>query len=187
MFVQITKASKVIPLHFVQPLFLDVLTASDVMDSNGPKSPRAFRAFRLHRIIYVEGGISRTQVAFPHLGGKTVSHLLNFQKQLLMPELREQSQLSVALAMVDDEHWNIANDPIYPACLLPFRRRHQASQASQADGSAEASGTRGGGLTLAMAPSPTASANPSPPPALGEHEVLGLVYDILDQVYALHL
>ena len=34
MFVQINKASKVIPLPYVQPLFLDVPTASDVTDSN---------------------------------------------------------------------------------------------------------------------------------------------------------
>ena len=146
MFVQITKASRVIPLPYVQPLFLDILTTSDVMDSNRPSSPHAFRAFRLHRIIYVEGGVLRTQVAFPCLNGKTKSHLLNFQKQLLIPELQEQSQLSVTLAMVADEHWNIANDHIYLACLLVFRRRHQASQASQAEGSAETT------------PSPTASA-----------------------------
>ena len=152
MFVQINKASRVIPLPFVQPLFLDVLTASDVVDSNRPNSPRAFRAFRLHRIIYVEGGTLRTQVAFPCLGGKMESYLLNFQKQLLIPELQEQSQLSVALAVADDEHWNIANDPIYPACLLEFRRRHQASQTSQADGSVETSGTVGGGPTPAATP-----------------------------------
>ena len=39
MFVQINEASKVIPLPGVQPLFLDVPTSSDVMDSNKPKSP----------------------------------------------------------------------------------------------------------------------------------------------------
>ena len=48
MFVQINEASKVIPLPYVQPLFLDVPTTSDVTDSNKPKSPHAFRACRLH-------------------------------------------------------------------------------------------------------------------------------------------
>ena len=70
MFVQINKASKVIPLPYVQSLFLDVPTASDVMDSKKPWSPRAFRAFRLHRVIYAEGSTLITQVAYPHLGGK---------------------------------------------------------------------------------------------------------------------
>ena len=116
-FVQINEASKVIPLPYVQPLFLDVPTTSDVTDSNKPKSPHAFRAFRLHRVIYMEGSTLTTQVAFPCLGGKTKSHLLNFQKQLLIPELHEQPLLSVALAVADDEHWNIANDP---EAMKPF-------------------------------------------------------------------
>ena len=78
MFVWINEASKVIPLSYVQPLFLDVPTVSDVTDSNKPQSPWVFRAFRLHRVIYVEGSTLTTQVAYPHLGGKTKSYLLNF-------------------------------------------------------------------------------------------------------------
>ena len=128
MFVGINEASKVIPLPYVQPLFLDVPTASAVTDSKKPRSPHAFRAFRLHRVIYAEGGAVRTQVAYPHLGGKTKSHLLNFQKQQLIPELREHSMVSAALAEADDGHWNVANDPIYPACLEVFRKRHESSQ-----------------------------------------------------------
>ena len=130
MFVWITEASRVIPLPAVQPLFLDVPTSSDITDSNKPKYPHAFRAFRLHRVIYTERSTPTTQVAFPRLRGKTMSHLLNFQKQLLIPELREHSLLSVALAVADDGHWNIANDPIYPACLAEFKKRHEASQAN---------------------------------------------------------
>ena len=187
MFVQINEASKVIPLPYVQPLFLDVPTTSDIMDSNKPKFPHAFRAFRLHRVIYMEGSTLTTQVAFPHLGGKTESHLLYFQKQRLIPELYEQHLLSVALAVADDEHWNIANDPIYPACLAEFRKRHEASQASQANKSVKKSGTGGGSPTLAMTPPSATSSKPPPTPALGEHEVMELVCDTLDQVYALCL
>ena len=93
MFVGINEASKVIPLPYIQPLFLDVPTTSDVMDSKKPQSPRAFRAFRLHRVIYTEGSTLRTQVAYPRLGGETKSHLLNFQKQQLIPELRQHSMV----------------------------------------------------------------------------------------------
>ena len=186
MFVQINEASKVIPLPGVQPLFLDVPTSSDVTDSNKPKSPRAFRAFRLHRVIYMEGSTPTTQVAFPHLRGRTKSHLLNFQKQLLIPELHEHSLLSVALAVADDGHWNVANDPIYPACLADFRKRHEASQASLANKSVEKPGTRGG-PTCAMTPPSATSSKPPPTPVLGDHEVMELVCDTLDQVYALHL
>ena len=127
MFVRINEASKVIPLLYVQPLFLDVPTASDITDSKKPQSPQAFRAFRLHRVIYAEGSTLMTQVAYPHLGSKTKSHLLNFQKQQLIPKLRKHSMVLVALAEADDRHWNITNDPIYPACLEGFRRRHESN------------------------------------------------------------
>ena len=157
------------------------------MDSNKPKSPHAFRAFRLHRVIYMEGSTLTTQVAFPHLCGKTKSHLLNFQKQLLIPELCEHPLLSVALAAADSEHWNIANDPIYPACLVEFRKRHESSQASQANKSVQKSGMGGGSPTHAMTPPSATSFKPPPTPALGDHEVMELVRDTLDQVYALRL
>ena len=95
--------------------------------------------------------------------------------------------VSAALADADDEHWNVTNDPIYPACLEGFRRRHESSRVSQADGSGNTSGTRGGGPTPAVTPPPAASANPSLPPALSNHEISELVPDTLDQVYALCL
>ena len=157
MFVRINEASKVIPLPYVQPLFLDVPTMSDVTDSKKPQSPCAFRAFRLHRVIYAEESTLRIQVAYPHLGSETKSHLLNFQKQQLIPELREHSMVLAALAEADDGHWNITYDPIYPACLEGFRRKHESSQASQANKSAEGSGTGGGSSTGVMTPPSTTS------------------------------
>ena len=95
--------------------------------------------------------------------------------------------VSAALAEADDGHWNITNDPIYPACLEGFRRRHKSSQASQTNKSAERSGTEGGSPTCAMTPPSTTSSQPLFTPTLGAHEVRGIVRDTLDQVYALHL
>ena len=187
MFVQINEASKVIPLPYIQPLFLDVPTVSDVTDSKKLRSPHAFRAFRLHRVIYAEGSTLRTQVAYPRLGGETKSHLLNFQKQQLIPELREHSMVSAALAEADDGHWNVTNDLIYPACLEVFRRRHESSQAPQANKSAEGSGTGGGSPTGVTTPPSTTSSQPLFTPTLGAHEIRGIVRDTLDQVYALRL
>ena len=187
MFVQINEASKVISLPYIQPLFLDVPTKSDIMDPKKPQSPRALRVFRLHRVIYAEGSTLITQVAYPRLGGKTKSHLLNFQKQQLIPELREHSMVSGALAEADDGHWNITNDLIYPACLEGFRRRHESSQASQANKSAKRSGTGGGSPTRVMTPPSATSFQPLFTPTLGAHEIRGIVLDTLDQVYGLHL
>ena len=112
------------------------------------------------------------------------SHLLSFQKQLLIPELCEHPMVSAALADADDGHWNITNDPIHPACLVEFRGRHEASQANK---SAEKSGTGGESPTCVMTPPPATSSKPPPTPTLGDHEVMELVCDTLDQVYALHL
>ena len=187
MFVQINEASKVIPLPYVQPLFLNVPTASDITDSKKSRSPWAFRAFRLHRVIYAGGSTLITQVAYPHLGGKTKSHLLNFQKQQLIPELCEHSMVLAALAEADDRHWNVMNNPIYPTCLEGFRRRHESSQASQANKSAKRSDTGGGSPTHAMTPPSAPSSQPLFTPTLGAHEIRGIVRDTLDQVYALHL
>ena len=152
-----------------------------------PQSPRAFRAFRLHRVIYTEGSTLITQVAYPHLDGKTKSHLHNFQKQQLIPELREHSMVSAALAEADDGHWNVTNDPIYPTCLEGFRRRHESSQASQASKSTERSGTGGGSPTCAMTPPSATSSQTLFTPTLGAPEIRGIVRDTLDQVYALCL
>ena len=187
MFLWINEASKVIPLPYVQPLFLDVPTPSDIMDFKKPRSPCAFRDFRLHRVIYAEGSTLITQVAYPHLGSKTKSHLLNFQKQQLIPELHEHSMVSAALAEADDGHWNVTNDPIYPACLEGFRRRHESSQASQASKSAKRSGTGGGSPTCATTPPPATSSQTLFTPTLGAPEIRGIICDTLDQVYALCL
>ena len=187
MFVGINEASKVIPLPYIQPLFLDVPTASDITESKKPWSPRAFRAFRLHRVLYTEGSTVRTQVAYPRLGGETMSHLLNFQKKQLIPELHEHSMISAALVEADAGHWNVTNDLVYPACLEVFRRRHESSQDPQANKSAEGSGTGGGSPTGATTPLSTTSSQPLLTPALGSHEIREIVRETLDQVYALHL
>ena len=151
------------------------------------KKPCAFRAFRLHRVLYAEGSAVRTQIAYPRLGGETKSHLLNFQKQQLIPELCEHSMILAALAEADEGHWNVANDPVYPAYLEVFRRRHESSQDPQANRSAEGSGTGGGSPTSAMTPLSTTSSQPLPTPTLGSHEIREIARETLDQVYTLHL
>ena len=95
--------------------------------------------------------------------------------------------LSVTLAVADDEHWNIVNDPIYPACLAEFRRRHESYQAPQAEESPKGSGTGGESLTHAKTLPSTTSLIPLPTPALSERKVMEHVREMLDQVYALHL
>ena len=70
--------------------------------------------------------------------------------------------VSAALADANDGHWNVTNDPIYPACLEGFRRRHESSQDSQTNKSTERSGTGGGSPPRAMTP-PFVTSSQHPP------------------------
>ena len=131
-FVQIQVSSQVIPLPGVPTLFLDVKTPEDITDSKVPRPPQDFRDFQLYQVTLKGDGSLTTQVAFPHLQGKTVCSWTSRQKQVLPPELQEAPHITVTLSAADPYHWNIVNDPIFPSCLDAFKVRHEASQASEA-------------------------------------------------------
>ena len=171
MFIQVTEASKVIPHPTVRPLFLDVLKSRAIMDSNAPRSPQDFRAFRLHKVSLIEGETSTMQVAILRLQGQNRYYMIAYQKSQMIPELREHPTISVALAMADEEHWNIVNDSIYPSCLEIFRRRHKDSQDSQAEESASQTGTRRASLTLESVLPSAASSGPLSTPISDGAEV----------------
>ena len=131
-FVQIHVSSQVIPLPGVPTLFLDVKTPGDVTDSTVPRTPQDFRGFQLYQVT-LKGAVPLTaQVAFPRLQGKTECNWIPRQKQVLLPELEEAPQTTVALSTADPYHWNIMNDPIFPSCLDAFKVRHEAFLASEA-------------------------------------------------------
>ena len=180
-FVQIQESSQVTPLPGVPTLFLDVKTTEDITDSKDPRPPQDFRGFRLHRVVFIG------QVALPHLQGKTACHWAPKQKQVLMPELEEAPQLTVALSTADANQWNIVNDPIFPSCLDAFKVRHEASLASGAakltrrSSSQRESSTPTQELPLATWP------QPPPTPTLEWQEVDEKVAEVMDQVHNLHL
>ena len=186
-FVQIQESSQVIPLPGVPTLFLDVKTMEDITDSKEPQPLQDFRGFKLHRVIYTGVSPPIGQVALPRLQGKTVLHWAPKQKQVLMPELRDASQLMVALSVADANHWNIVNDPIFPSCLDEFKARHEASLAS---GAAKLTGrpSSHGGSSTPTHELPFATW-PQPPPTstLEWREVDEKVAEVMDQVHNLHL
>ena len=186
-FVQIHEISWMIPLPGVPTLFLDVKTTEDVTDSNEPQPLQDFRSFRLHRVIYIGASPPVGQVALPHLQGKTVSHWVPTQKQVLTPELEEAPELTVALSAADANHWNIRNDPIFPRCLDEFKARHEASQASGAAKLTRRPSSHGESSTPTHElPFP---AWPQPPstPTLEWQEVEAKVAEVMDQVHNLQL
>ena len=62
---------------------------------------------------------------------------------MLLPELEEVPQITVALSTADPYHWNIVNDPVLPSCLDAFKVRHEASIASEAAASTGGASSRG--------------------------------------------
>ena len=162
-------------------------TAEDVTDSNEPRPPQDFRGFRLHRVVYIGASPLVGQVAFPRLQGKTVSHWTPTQKQVLTPELEETPQLLVALSRVDNSHWNIENDPIFPSCLDKFRARHEASQASGAARLTRRPSSHGESSTPTHELPFPAWPQPPPTPTLGWQEVDKKVAEVMDQLHNLQL
>ena len=184
---QIQASSQVIPLPGVPNLFLDVKTPEDITDSKAPQPPQDFRGFQLHRVILTGDSSPIAQVAFPRLQGKTVCCWTPRQKQVLLPELEEAPQISVALSTADPNHWNIMNDPIFSSCLDIFKTRHEASLAS------EAAMSNGGASSQGESSTPTQELPlvtwPLPPPTttLEWQEVDTKVAEVMDQVHNLHL
>ena len=184
-FVQIHESSQVIPLPGVPTLFLDMLLTSDVKDSEEPWSPQEFRAFRLHKVIYLGTGSPAGQVAYPCLQGWTTSCWIPMQKPVMVPKLKEMPLLSVALSAPDKDHWNIVNDPIYPECLAQFKARHEASQAHRAAKSTRRPSSQGESSASAQEPSSTATSQPPSTPTLGRYEVEEKVNEIMEKVHNL--
>ena len=186
-FVQIQESSQVIPLPGVPTLFLDVKTAQDITDSKEPWPPQDFRGFKLHRVVYTGVSPLIGQVALPHLQGKTVFHWASKQKQVLMPELREAPQLTVALSAADANHWNIVNDPIFPSCLDEFKARHKVSLASGAAKLTRRPSSQGESSTPTQELPLTTWPQPPSTPTLKWWEVDEKVAEVMDQVHNLHL
>ena len=127
MFILLSGSSAVVPQPNDHPLFLDVSSPSYIEETSPLQMVQHFRGFKLHRAISLYAGESISHVAYPRLEGGRESHYMLPQRQKITPEILESLRLSVSLAPVDEGHWNIVNDPIYPACLDQFRERHEAA------------------------------------------------------------
>ena len=127
MFILLSGSSAVIPRPNHHPLFLDVSSPSYIEETGPLQRVQCLRGFKLHRTICLHAGESISHVAYPWLEGGRESHYMLPQRQIITPEILESLRVTVSLAPVDEGHWNIVNDPIYPACLDQFRERHKAA------------------------------------------------------------
>ena len=117
-----------IPHPTEKPLFLDVKHPDFITDSNVPRSPLVYRGFRLHKVLLATEDSRVTQVVVPHLNGEDTHWMITYQKAQTIPEYHSAGTINVPLAVACDNHWNILKDPVFPACLVAFRERHEASK-----------------------------------------------------------
>ena len=179
----IHESSQVIPLLRVPTLFLDVKTEEDITNSNDPWPPQDFRGFRLHKVLYLGGGMTNGLIAIPHLQGATLFHWTTVQKQVLPPELEKVAQLTVTLSPVDSDHWNLRNDVVFQDCLAKFKARHKASLASEATTATKKCRSQGEG----SASTPKLPPHPPFPSSIGWEEGDENMTEIMDQIHNLHL
>ena len=185
-FVQIQVSSQVIPLPSVPTLFLDVKTPEDITDSKVSRPTRDFRGFHLHRVV-ITGEDPVSQVAIPCLQGSTSFHWTAMQDQVLPPKLEEAPQVAAALSMMDPNHWNILNDPIYPSCLEDFKARHKASMTSKVATSAGAVDSQGENFTPTQELPPASWLTQPAMLPLTIQDIDVWVTEVMDQVHNLNL
>ena len=106
---------------------------------------------------------------------------------MLPPKLEGAPLITVALSTADANHWNIANDPIFPSCLDVFKVRHEASLAPEAATSTGRASSRGESSTPTQELPLATWLQPPPTPTLEWQEVEARVAEVMDQVHDLHL
>ena len=166
MFIHIAEASQVIPHPTERPLFLDIKHPSLITDSNVPRPPQVFKGFKLHKVHLVKEDTHTTQMVIPRLGGENTHHMSTYQKSQIIPEFCMSNTIEAPLAVADEKHLNILKDPVFPACLVGFKDRHETSKWT---------------TTLSSA---TGSSSQSAP-TLDVNKVREQVHEILAQIFAL--
>ena len=188
MFVLLSGSSAVIPQPNDHPLFLDVSSPSYIEETGPLQRVQCFRGFKLHRAICLYAGESISHVAYPQLEGGRESHYMLPQRQKITPEILESLRVTVSLAPVDEGHWNIVNDPIYPACLDQFRERHEAASKNLTSQQFQVPDVN---QMFGPMATPSGSTAPSPTPPstlpLGSEDVNRIVQETLDTFHDLRI
>ena len=105
--------------------------------------------------------------------------MITYQKSQTIPEFQNADTIEAPLAVADVNHWNIVNDPVFPACLAWFKDKHE--------GTTSKAGPNMRGVTLTTTlPSATSSSSQGTPTSDAD-EVKEQVHNILGQIFALRV
>ena len=88
--------------------------------------------------------------------------------------------IEAPLAVADEKHWNILKDPVFPACLVGFKDRHETSK-----GTTSQVGPSMRGMTLTTTLSSATGSSSRSAPTLDVNKGREQVHKILAQIFAL--
>ena len=177
----------VLPVAVQHPILLDVATREMLEVSEEPPAPVQLRGFRLHTVWTQQPREDLTRwVGFPHLFGESSSPLLEYEPEIIPPELFQSPKLAITLKPPSKDHWNIASDLVLPLIQSTLQQRREAKQVAlrleEGSEGAEASPTEastpGKSLSVEAGGSEEASSR---------QRVIDTMLEILDHVHAVRL
>ena len=129
LFVSPSEVSSVLPVAMQHPILLDVASREMLEVSEEPPAPVQLRGFRLHTVWTQQPGEDLThRVGFPHLFGKSSLPLLEYDSEIIPPELFQSPKLVITLKPPSKDHWNTASDLVFPLIQGQLWEWHEAKQ-----------------------------------------------------------
>ena len=131
LFVSPSEMSSILPVAMQHPVLLDIASREMLEVSDEPLAPVQLRGFRLHTIWTQQPGEDLTcRVDFPHLFGDSSLPLLEYDSEIIPPELFQNPKLAITLKPRSKDHWNTASDLILPGIQGQLWERCETKQAA---------------------------------------------------------
>ena len=150
-------------------------------------APVQLRGFRLHTVWTQQPGEDLThRVGFPHLFGESSSPLLEYDSEIIPPELFQSPKLAITLKPPSKDHWNTVSDLILPLIQGTLRQQHVAKKAAlgleEGPEGAEASPTEASVPGESLPVEAEGSGE-----TLFRQRVIGTTQEILEHIHAIRL
>ena len=179
--------NSVLPVAMQHPVLLDVASREMLEVSEEPLAPVSLRGFRLHTVWTQQPGEDLTcHIGFPCLFGESSSPLLEYDSEIIPPELFQSPKLAITLKPPSKDHWNTASNLVLPLIQGQLRQQREAKQAALhleeglegAEVSPTEESTPGESLPMEAEDNGEASS---------QQQVIDTMQGILEHVHAIHL
>ena len=110
-----SEMSSVLLVALQHPVLLDMASREMLEASEEPPASVQLRGFRLHTIWIQQPGEDLTRrIVFPRLFGESSSPMLEYDSEIIPPELFQSPKLAITLKPPSKDHWNTASDLVFP-------------------------------------------------------------------------